>query len=138
MLFGRGSWGRAAALLLFVLVVAGCKTLVPYTPKPESVDNPTEELEVALNNATYPPALLEVKEKFLKATWPYPNGGALTRSVRYADVATVNIYSQRGHHDIQVLDATGEELFFYETKRVQDAERFADALMAAKARALAK
>jgi hypothetical protein len=124
------NWTLSICILIAALLLA-CSSDKPvlYTPRPERADDPVKTLEDTINTSTSPPAKLEVTDKYIKET-RITNMGVITGSVVYADIGRVELYQDDDVAIVAVFDINGDKVYTYETKSLDRAQLFIDALSA--------
>jgi hypothetical protein len=124
---------------LLALTAVGCFDTVAYTPQPAKVADPQHTLEDLVNIAEAPPLKVEITDTYLKLVYNGGDQGLATTLLRYDSVKELRLVKGKGlasgRYGVQAIDATGSPTFQFTVKDLETAQKFADALAAAVARA---
>jgi hypothetical protein len=126
---------RAAVLLLTALsaATAGCTETIPYAPQPAREADPLKALNETVHFGVHVAMKVECTDAYLKVVYN-PESGLEPQVFRYESVAEMKLIRGGGGFGVQVFNATGEKLAQFLARDIATAQRFMDALAAAKAR----
>jgi hypothetical protein len=126
---------RAVFVLLITILVAtaACLEVIPYAPQPAKEADPQKALDETVRFGVVVPLKVEVTDAYLKVIYS-SESGLETQVLRFESVAEMKLVRGSGWFGVQVFNATGEKLAEVHARDIATAQRFMDALAAAKAK----
>src|SRR6185437_10231344 len=126
---------RAVALLLVSISLAttGCLEVIPYAPQPAKEADPLKALDETVRFGVFTPVKVEVTDQYLKVVYG-SESGMEPQVLRYESIAEMKLVRGSGWFGVQVINPTGVQLTEFRARDITTAQRFIDALAAAKAR----
>jgi hypothetical protein len=128
---------RAAGLLLLISIsvatTTGCLEVIPYSPQPAKEADPLKALDETVRFGVDVPTKVEVTDGYLKVVYG-PDSGLGTQVLRFESIADMRLVRGSGWFGVQVFNVTGEKLTEYHGRDITTAQRFMDALAAARAK----
>ena len=126
---------RAVALLLVSISLAttACLEVIPYVPQPAKEADPQKALDETVHFGVFTPLKVEVTDAYLKVIYT-SDSGLEPQVLRYESIADMKLVRGSGWFGVQVFNPTGVQLTQFHARDITTAQRFMDALAAAKAR----